>query len=407
MSNTPAGAPRSARVTCRIEERQAVSARVLINALSARQRGGQTYLKNVLAFLPRDGSVEVLLLAPASLELGFEHPCIRRQAAPRGLDNPFARAAWERVVLPRIARAFQANVVFFPGGLVSGAPAGCRTVTMFRNMIPFDLEQRRKYPLGYDRFRNWLLHRLMLRSMLGADLVIFISEYARRVVERHAGGKPISHVVIPHGIAEQFRNASNAGRSRHAPAGPYLLYVSYIDRYKAQLEVVQAFALLKTRRARPEKLLLVGPENAPYGDIVRAEIRKQNLEHEVVVTGAIPYSDLPDLYRGAAVNIFASESENCPNILLEALATGRPIVCSDRDPMPEFAGDAVLYFDPAKPDDLASKLAVVLDDDRARDALAERALERSRRYDWGRAAAATWHAIARVATIGGCRSQTG
>ena len=49
-----------------------------------------------------------------------------------------------------------------------------KTVTMFRNMMPFDRQQRQKYPFGWMRMRNWILERTMLRSMLSADLVIFI-----------------------------------------------------------------------------------------------------------------------------------------------------------------------------------------------------------------------------------------
>jgi glycosyltransferase involved in cell wall biosynthesis len=368
--------------------------KILINALSARQRGGQTYLMNVLAFLPRDGSVEVLLLAPASLELGYEHPYISRRAVSPALENPFVRAAWERLVLPRITRAYGADVLFCPGGVVTGAPRGCRTVTMFRNMIPFDDNARARYPFGYERVRNWLLHRAMLRSMLQADLVIFISEHAKQVIDRHAKGRCIRSVVIPHGIASQFRKPSGHAAANGAGyAGGYLLYVSYLDFYKAQLEVVRAYALLKRTHPATEKLLLVGPENSIYGDLVRMEVQRLGLNGDVVLTGPLPYADLPALYRGAKINIFASETENCPNILLEALATELPIVCSNRAPMPEFAGDAVVYFDPSSPEELAAKLAALLDDEQARAELSRRAAKRSQLYDWQHAARRTWEAI--------------
>ncbi|MEX2281185.1 MAG: glycosyltransferase family 1 protein [Gemmatimonadota bacterium] len=376
--------------------------RILIDALSARQQGGQTYLKNLLAFVPFDGSVDVLLLAPQSLKLEFDHPHVERRSVPKLLENPFARVAWERLVLARVAREFRADILFCPGGVVTAAPAGCKVVTMFRNMIPFDARQRARYPFGYERFRNWLLHRLMLRSMLRADLVIFISNYARQVVERFAAGRRIRSVVIPHGVAPQFRApaiASDNWAAGHFGAS-YFLYVSYIDFYKAQIEVVQAFASFKQQSGSDFKLLIVGPENPDYGRKVRAEIHRLGLTRDVVITGALPYGDLPGLYQHATLNIFASESENCPNILLEAMAAGRPVLSSNRPPMPEFAGDGAIYFDPATPAELAGRLCSLIDDPTAIAELGRRAQKRSELYDWQTTAGRTWDAIKQLVNGG-------
>lgn len=269
---------------------------------------------------------------------------------------------------------------------------------MFRNMIPFDERQRRKYPLGYERFRNWLLHRVMLRSMLRSDLVIFISDYAKQVVERHTQGQQICSVVIPHGIARQFRTPTMCVSPRFAPwlESGYLLYVSYLDFYKAQIEVVQAYAIFRQQRKTTLKLLLVGPENPVYGRKVREEINRLALDSEVIVTGPLPYAELPQIYHGATLNIFASESENCPNILLEAMAAGRPVLSSNKLPMPEFGGDGVLYFDPTAPAELAAKLCATLDDKGIMEDLGRRARKRSELYDWEVTAGRTWGALTNV-----------
>jgi glycosyltransferase involved in cell wall biosynthesis len=177
------------------------------------------------------------------------------------------------------------------------------------------------------------------------------------------------------------------------PPGEYLLYVSTLDFYKAQVEVVRAFSLLRERRPTREKLVLAGPEYGPYGALVRDEIRKLGLEGDVVVTGEKPYESLPGAYRHAKLVVFASECEVCPNILLEAMAAGRPLVCSRRQPMPEFARDAVRYFDPAAPEELAREVAAVIDRPDVLEDLARRAEARSRDFDWARTTARTWEAI--------------
>ena len=370
--------------------------RVVINALSARLGGGQTYLHNLLQHVPEGW--QIWLLAPASLVMHAHSEKVRRIDVPTYLENPLLRAVWERLRLPRLLRALEADVLFCPGGMVNtSVPLRCKTVTMSRNMMPFDKEQRRKYPWGYDRLRLWLLGKLLLRSMLQADLLIFVSEYARRVITGMTDKTLPDNVVIPHGISAEFRPGTghSVPRPQWLPQQPYFFYPSTLDYYKAQIEVVQGFARYK-QHGGEENLILAGPENLSYGKKLRQEIARLRLEGVVLLPGKIPYYELPAVYQHARINLFASYTENCPNILLEMMAAGRPILCSDRQPMPEFGGDAVLYFAPSDPEVLAALLAALNADASLMDSLGRRATARSASYDWCQTAQLTWQAIAKI-----------
>lgn len=374
---------------------------ILINAISARQGGGQTYLKNLLGCpLPSEVKAIYMLLSDNLTLNTSPSATIERLYTRVPVRNPFVRAAWERFFLPGLLRRLKVDVLFCPGGVVSTRPPkGCRVVTMFRNMIPFDMAQRRRMPLGYARFRNWLLERVMLQSMMRADLVIFISTFAKTLIERRSNGALGQTAVIPHGVNQRFlvnQNMRAAPLPPRLPKGGYFLYVSTLDFYKAQLEVVRGYAMSRKKAGFSEKLVLAGPENPAYGMLVRQEIQQLGLDDSVIVAGSIPYEDLPAVYQNATVNIFASESENCPNILLEALAAGRPIICSSRPPMPEFGGDAVAYFDPSSPEDFASCLLGVLSDAATMQSLAAAARCRALQYDWSVSAERTWSAILRL-----------
>ncbi|MBI5502667.1 MAG: glycosyltransferase family 4 protein [Deltaproteobacteria bacterium] len=367
---------------------------VVINALSSRQGGGQTYLRNLLGFRPPAGT-RVSVIATPALRLPSLGAGVRRLDMPGPCALPAIRLAWERWRLPALLRELDADVLFAPGGtLVTPVRPGCATVTMFRNMVPFDPVQRARYPLGYGRARNAVLEHVLLDSMLSADLVIFVSEFARQVIERRAGGRLRRSVVIPHGVGRAFRARPEAEpRPAWVGNGDYVLYVSTLEMYKAQVEVVRAFARLRTLRPTPERLVLVGAEYPPYGARVREEIRRAGVGDVVAVRGEVVHDSLPAAYRHAKLVLFASECENCPNILLEAMAAGRPLLCSDRPPMPEFGGDAVEYFDPCSPEDLAARMAELLDRPDRRAELGRLAEERSRRYDWADTVSRTWQAI--------------
>lgn len=363
--------------------------KIIINALSARLGGGQTYLKNLLAYLPEQADLDILVYAPASLHLP-EDLRIRRATTSWPTENPLLRAVWEKIALPRILRKEKAQILFCPGGILASAvPAGCKTVTMFRNMMPFDPAVLRRMPFGLQKIRNWILKRVMLRSMASADLTIFISEYARGVIEGLTTIK--NPVTIPHGINLQFKTAGQMiARPSWLPQGEYLLYVSRFDVYKHQLEVVQAYAKLPADLRSRYKLLLVGEAGNMLSGEVEAWVKQKSLDDQVFIKGAVPYSDLPAVYHHATVNLFASSCENCPNILLEALGAGRPVLSSSVSPMPEFGGNAVAYFSPTDPASIHEQLTAVLQDESRRENLAILAQQRSLDFDWQKTAESTW-----------------
>jgi glycosyltransferase involved in cell wall biosynthesis len=366
--------------------------RILINAFSARLGGGQTYLLNLLKHLPASTPLELLVYAPETLALP-EDPRIKRLTSRWPTTNPLLRSLWERFMLPGILRKHKADVLFCPGGvLATRPPAGCRSVTMFRNMLPFDMAARKAMPLGLQRTRTWMLEHVMLRSMASVNLVIFISEFARQLIESKIRVKHA--VTIPHGIPEAFKSmASNASRPAFLPSGNYLLYVSRFDYYKHHYEVVRAYGNLPPDVRQSYKLLLIGESDMPEGERVRALVAKLGLTEDVVILGAVKYSELPAAYKHATLTLFASSCENCPNILLEALGAGRPVLSSNIPPMPEFGGDSVVYFDPLNPDDLSAAIQKVLASPALAAELGRKAAERSARYDWSKTAEETWRQI--------------
>ncbi|POF39760.1 hypothetical protein B0D71_23990 [Pseudomonas laurylsulfativorans] len=371
--------------------------KIVFNALSARLGGGQTYLINLFQFVPDNADLEILVFAPASLKLP-DHPRIKRVEPAWPTENPIVRAVWERWVLPGILKAEKADVLFCPGGVVgTSVPAGCKVATMFRNMIPFDLRVRKSIPLGLQRLRNWLLNRIMLKSMREADLTIFISNYARSVIESLTNIK--NAVTIPHGIGSVFRTHSDSAvpRPEFLPVGEYVLYVSRFDVYKHHYEVVSAYAELPNELRARFPLVLVGETNLPEAERVKTLVSTLGLKDQVLLLGAIPYQSLPPLYHHAYLNLFASSCENCPNILLEALASGRPMVCSSVMPMPEFGAEAALYFSPFDSKDIKNVLSEALTSPALLEKLSVAAATQSDKFDWEKTSRKTWSELLALA----------
>jgi glycosyltransferase involved in cell wall biosynthesis len=375
---------------------------ILINAISARLGGGQTYIRQLLERQPEQDELAVYLLAPPDLVISESKNLIRLDAPTTILKSLWRRTLWEKYKLPKLLKQLQINVLFCPGGSLNGKlPKFCKSVVTFQNMLPFDDKQILKYGFTFPGLRNRLLKHKLTNSMKSADLVIFISEFARQFIFKRCPGKIKASTLIPHGIDPAFRKRADIDTPlpEWLDQQNYFLYVSPFDVYKAQLEVVKAYALLASRLGNIPKLVLVGTHlNAEYSRQVMNLVLELSLEDKVIIKGHVDYAQLPVIYQNALINIFASETENCPFILLEAMAGGRPLVSSNRASMPEFGGESVLYFDPSKPDELAHQLQSLMENDDLRKHMAKLSLAKSMQYDWDLSAEKTWKAL--VGTVG-------
>jgi glycosyltransferase involved in cell wall biosynthesis len=368
-------------------------AHILFSAVSARRGGGLTYIRNIVRAFPGGANNRLSVMSADPIEGLPEGPGIEWIKAPRWAAKPISRflfgAIYFRFFWPR-RREFDA--IYFAGGSFDVAlPPSVKTIVAFRNMLPFDLRSRRRYGLGWIRFRHWLLRYLQAWAFRRADLVIFISDFARQTIDRMVPNRANRSVVIPHGVSHTSAPLDPAIVSRLPER--FVLYLSIIDVYKAQVELVEAWAQLRQTHSPAEKLVLAGPEYPPYAKQVRRAIRRHGLEDEVILLGAVRHDQVSDLTSRAVLNLFLSACENCPNILLELMGAGRALLVSDRQPMPELGGPDLDYVDPYDVRAVAAGLARLLDDPTRRDRVALAARARGELYTWEQAGALTWQAI--------------
>ena len=319
---------------------------------------------------------------------------------PSGTSNPYYRAFYQRYRLPRWLRREKIDVLFVPGGLTATIRRRgdrFRTVVMLRNMLPFDVHQQGLFPFSrypYRRVRYLLLSRGLIHSFRSADRIVFISEYSKHVVGPRCNNT--SSLVIRHGVGDSFRTTfpcSDGLCDRYRIRKPFLLYVSTIQPYKHQIEILDGFHRYCMAEPRTENLQLVlaGPNHGQYAS--RVKVAAGKLKERVVCTGAVPREDIPRLLAQADILLFGSTCETCPNLLLEYLAAGRPIVCSNSDPMPEFGGDAVRYVDATDPQAWCDSIHDLQSNQLMKQKRGVRARQRSELFSWDESARKTLAAL--------------
>ena len=293
-----------------------------------------------------------------------------RPQAIRARFRP-GRILWEQIVLPLEASRFHLDVMFNPG-FTAPLALLCRSVTTFHDL------QHKRHPEYFRWFDLPFWRFLLWAAAHRSDKLIAVSE-ATRADLLHYYRVPEQRVtVIHHGVDPRFFSLNRSHTE------PYLLCVSTLHPHKNLERLIRAFA----RRERPERLLLAGVRGF-HAQTIEALILNLELKDRVEIKGWLPREELLHLYERAQAFIYPSTFEGFGMPVLEALAAGIPVACSNIPPIKEVAGDAALFFDPLDEEAIARAVDQILNDQPLRASLAKAGPERARPFTWRRTAEQT------------------
>lgn len=235
------------------------------------------------------------------------------------------------------------------------------------------------------RLAGYRLHRPQLRwALRHADRLVAVSDALRRVAVG-LGSTADRIRIIPNGVdATAFAPSDRAEARRLCglpEAGPILVTVAGIYEGKGQLDVIEALPDLI--RSYPGSLYVVvgGPRpGESYLRRLKQRGRELGLEGHLRFPGARPHEELPRWFNAADVSVLATRSEGWPNVLLESLACGTPVVAAKVGGVPEIVRDGQdgILYPSGDRTALAAALRQSLASPRDRGALARRA----RQFDW-------------------------
>lgn len=372
-----------------------------IDASNINSGGGITHLTemlNVAQPLAYGFDRVIVWSSSTTLDKLPERSWLRRFNDPM-LDRtlPF-RLYWQRFVFQRQLYQEKCDVLFVPGGAFVGTFRP--VITMSRNMLPFEWSEARRYRISWMCLKMTLLRYLQMHTFRTASGLIFLTNYAHDTIKNKMQGNYGISVVIPHGMNKQFSLAPRAQQSigKYTPQSPLkILYVSTVDVFKHQWNLAEAVAYLKAQQL-PIHLDLVGAAYPPaLKRLCRVLNRIDPTGSFINYHGLVLYSEINKYYHNADIFVFVSSCENMPNILLEAMASGLPIACSNRGPMPEVLGDAGIYFDPEKPTEIAEALRKLIESPTLRAEKAELAFNSAKKFTWAQCAGNTFEFISKIA----------
>ncbi len=278
---------------------------------------------------------------------------------PRALAHR-AGHVWEQALLPLQARG--AKAVLSPANLAPLA-LGARNVVLIHDAAAL------RHPEWYGRAYVAYQRALLPRLARGAGLVLTVSEFSKGELVEVLGAPPERVVVVSNGVDKRFRPDADAETARTALRLKYP-YVLAVGTRIARKNLTGLDRAAQALAERGIELVAAGSGRAYMRDEGPSTVR---------ALGDVPEEHLPGLYAGAEALVMPSLYEGFGLPVIEAMASGTPVVAADRAALPETAGGAALLFDPDDADAAAAALTGVLD---APGDLRARGLERARSFTW-------------------------
>jgi glycosyltransferase involved in cell wall biosynthesis len=369
---------------------------IFLNAMGASAGGGLTYLRNVLPHLSKTQGLRTTVAISREFHAGSEfHQNV--EFLRLSFEGAAARRFWlEQTELPKIVRNCGADLLISAGNFaVRRSPVP--QILLSRNSLytspdfSADLIRRGEYRMWLD---TKLKASLARRSIHWATRTVAPSKAFAGDLQKWAG-KPV--LAVHHGFDRRTFCDGRVpipeeilGRLRCPPGTLRILLISHYNYYRNFETVLRAIALMGQQPGAPPVRLFLTCElqkqktpGAYNPESAATLIDQLGIREQVVELGSVSYQHLHHVYESCDLFVTAAYTETFAHPLLEAMASGLPVIASDLPVHREVCGDAAQYFPRFSADELAAQLSRLAVSPDNRRAMSIRGLERCQMYSWG------------------------
>jgi glycosyltransferase involved in cell wall biosynthesis len=360
---------------------------IMLRHLDQHGGGVKVYTRELLReMLVQNNRHEImLLLRNPPREEAYPRTSLAREVLLRGGSI----LSWDQWKVPRAVKRLGVDVLFNPKYSIP-LTAKCKTAWICHGLDWYAM------PEG-SPFMDRLSHRFLVpRYVAKADALFAVSETTRTHMRQYLGIAPDRvHTVIA-GVNEAFRAPQSEEqqarvRERHKLPERYLLYSGAIFPPKNFTRLVRAYARVGPQQGVP--LVIAGGTNRYLSAHELDEPRRLGIQNWVHRLGWIENDDLPVVYRLAEALLLPSLFESVGMPIMEAMASGCPVLTSNRHGTRELGEGAVLLVEPESVEEIAAGIDRLLNDVELRARLRAAGFERSRDFTWTNTARKVWNVL--------------
>lgn len=228
-----------------------------------------------------------------------------------------------------------------------------------------------------------------------SDRIVAVSEHTKSDIVKSYKVDPQKIDVVSNAVNHKVffpQQLKNNVQKKYSLPDSYILFIGNIEPRKNILGIIEAFGKLPAQLQAVHPLVLVGGKGWNDEGIVTALNNSSAKEH-IVRVGYVDDDDLAQVYAGAQIFVFPSFYEGFGLPVLEAMASGTPVITSKVSSLPEVGGDAVLYVDPKKSNTIAEAMKKLLLNRELQQTLIKKGIVHSKQFSWEQSAGQMLHAI--------------
>jgi glycosyltransferase involved in cell wall biosynthesis len=342
------------------------------------------FLEALFASLGEAPELEIILYTKASVDFPIpERVRIRPVASGWPRADIFETFLWERFTLSRAARKDRCEALlslYQSATVVAGLPH----VMLVHDLVP------EHFPLYQGNLRKRFYWQSVKRALHAATGLVAVSRATRadlaRLLGRNEEDIPVAYPALPADFKKVLGKTDPALLSERFGLEPGYWYAGGGFEVRKNMEgLLRAYALLREQGASVPPLVLSGfihDESNPLATPIRSLIKELGLEERVTLVGSVSEAELASLYRGARLFVYPSRFEGFGLPVLEALASGTPVLSARNSSLPEVGGEAVEYLAGETPETIAEGLMHLSSDETRLTELGAKGPAQAERFSW-------------------------
>lgn len=306
------------------------------------------------------------------------------------------RYMWTHLCLGRQLQKDMPDITFIPAHVIPVIHK--KPVVMTFHDVAF-----KKFPQSYSWKENAYQEFAMKYALKHAARIIVPTETTRQDIITYYNTGHEKLVVVNHGFDNSYQLPENESVGeglevhvvqKYGITSPYLLFVGRIEEKKNIIRMVQAFELVK-EQYKDLQFVLIGKPGFGY-EKIQDFIKQSSVAKDIIQPGWVEQNDMPSIFRNASVFFYATLYEGFGLPILEAFASGVPVIATEYGASKEIAGDGALLVNPLDIEVMRNAILGILVSEQKRCSLQTQARKELQKYSWQRCAQETYNVLRSV-----------
>ena len=355
--------------------------RIAIDTLGGEhgRSGFGSYILYFISNLPKDLDIQIELFGTEEDRYTYTSGTDIPYSAIKLLDTPRALRRWYKHHANRFIKKHGYDAVIYPSAsrMIPPKYKNHTGIVVINSIMSSEIADKS----GKER-------RQLKKGILNAQRIIAASQFIKDdLVKLGVSQDRISviHNGIDHKLffpmADLFENEI-VDVKPFAIKRPYFVYGSTLSSpEKKHIELIKAFELFKRNTGAPHRLVLAG-NDGPYAEEIHKAAFNSPFASDIFLTGFFPHENFARLYGGAEACLFPSVNEGVGLPILEAMACGIPVLCSDKGALKEIGGTAPVYFDSDDIDQIATCMQKIVEEKELRENMITDGIMWANEFNW-------------------------